>query len=134
MGFARQVQVGRVVVMTYGPDAGKLAVITEIIDHGRVVVDGPSTGVKRQAVSFKRASLTPIVLNIPRGVGSTALLKKIKDQDLEGKWNKTSWARKIAKRSTRAALSDFDRFKLMLARKKKATIVNKAFAKSKSKK
>lgn len=134
MGFARQVQVGRVVVMTYGPDAGKLAVITEIIDHGRVVVDGPTTGVPRQAVSFKRASLTPIVLSIPRGVGSVALLKKVKDQDLEGKWSKTSWAKKIAKRSTRENLSDFDRFKLMLARKKKATIVNKAFAKLKSRK
>ena len=118
MGFARQVEVGRVVVMTYGPEAGKLAVITEIIDHGRVLVDGPSTGVSRQAVSFKRASLTPITLNIPRGIGSVALLKKVKDQDLDGKWNKTSWAKKIAKRSTRANLSDFYRLKVMLARKK----------------
>jgi large subunit ribosomal protein L14e len=115
--------------MTYGPDEGKLAVITEIVDHGRVLVDGPTTGVKRQVVSFKRASLTPIVLAIPRGVGSAALSKKVVDQDLQGKWNKTSWAKKIAKRTTRASLSDFDRFKLMLARKKKATIVNKAFSK-----
>ena len=118
MTFARQVQVGRVVVLTYGPDAGKLAVITEIIDHGRVLVEGPSTDVKRQAVSFKRASLTPIILNIPRGIGSAALLKKVTDQDLLGKWGKTSWAKKIAKRTTRSNLSDFDRFKLMLARKK----------------
>jgi ribosomal protein L14E/L6E/L27E len=36
MTFARQVQVGRVVLLTYGPDAGKLATIVEVIDHGRV--------------------------------------------------------------------------------------------------
>ena len=118
MTFARQVQVGRVVVMTYGPDAGKLATITDVIDHGRVLVDGPTTGVKRQSVSFKRCTLTPIVLTIPRSIGSKALAKKVTDQDLVGKWNKTAWAKKIQKRTIRAGLSDFDRFKLMLAKKK----------------
>lgn len=104
--------------MTYGPDAGKLATITDVIDHGRVLVDGPTTGVKRQSVSFKRCTLTPIVLTIPRSIGSKALAKKVTDQDLVGKWNKTAWAKKIQKRTIRAGLSDFDRFKLMLAKKK----------------
>lgn len=36
MGFERYVEVGRAVVITYGPNYGKLAVIVEIIDHGRV--------------------------------------------------------------------------------------------------
>ncbi len=31
-------EVGRVVMITFGPDYGKLAVIVEIIDHGRVRV------------------------------------------------------------------------------------------------
>jgi len=34
--FKKIVEVGRVVMITYGPDAGKLAVIVDIIDHGRV--------------------------------------------------------------------------------------------------
>jgi large subunit ribosomal protein L14e len=105
--------------MTYGPDAGKLATIVEIIDHGRVLVDGPTTGVERQAVSLKRATLTPILLEkIPRGIKSMSLAKKVQAQDLAGKWNKTAWAKKMAKKAARQSLTDFDRFKLMLARKK----------------
>jgi large subunit ribosomal protein L14e len=32
-------------------------------------------------------------------------------------WNKSAWAQKLARRATRANLSDFDRFKVMVARK-----------------
>lgn len=34
--FKRQVEVGRVVLINYGADAGKLAVIIDIVDHNRV--------------------------------------------------------------------------------------------------
>lgn len=113
--FTRFVEVGRAVLITYGPDAGKLAVIVDIIDHSRVLVDGP--GVARQAISFKRATLTDITINIPRTIGTPALKAAIEKQDLVGRWKKTAWAQKIAKRDARAQLTDFDRFKLMVARK-----------------
>ncbi|EMH73394.1 60S ribosomal protein L14, putative, partial [Entamoeba histolytica HM-1:IMSS-B] len=50
MVFSRFVEVGRVVLMKTGPFASKLAVIVEILDHNRVLVDGPQaiTGVPRQ--------------------------------------------------------------------------------------
>jgi large subunit ribosomal protein L14e len=35
-GFTRFVEVGRVVLINYGPDAGKLATIIEIVDGKRV--------------------------------------------------------------------------------------------------
>jgi large subunit ribosomal protein L14e len=134
--MSKSVQVGRVVNITYGKDLGKLAVIVEVIDHQRALVDGtikltegPTTGVARQPISFKRATLTDIVLTIPRSVGTSALKKMIIKQDLLAKWNATSWAKKIEKRSARANLSDFDRFKVMLGRKQKSKIVGKAFAK-----
>ena len=126
MTFARKVQVGGVVYITYGPDAGNLAVITDIIDHSRVLVEGPL--VKRQSLSFKRCTLTPLVLQIPRSIGSKALKKQMEAQDLMGKWNKTAWAKKIQTRALRASLGDFDRFQVMLNRKKAATIVNKKVA------
>jgi large subunit ribosomal protein L14e len=91
MTFSKFVQVGRVVNVTYGPDYGKLAVIVEVIDHQRVLVDGPTTGVTRQSISFKRATLTDIVLKVPRGVGTHALKKLIDAQDLTAQWKKTSW-------------------------------------------
>ena len=86
---------------------------------------------KRQAISFKRATLTPIILSIPRSIGSKALAEAITKQDLTGKWAKTAWAKKLVIREKRAALTDFDRFKKMLAKKKKTTIVNKSVAKLK---
>ena len=60
------------------------------------MVDGPTTGVKRQAISFKRATLTPLVFeSIPRGVGTASLAKMINAQDLAGKFEKTAWAKKV---------------------------------------
>jgi large subunit ribosomal protein L14e len=125
--YMKSVQVGRVVMVTFGPFTGQLAVIVEIIDHQRVLVEGPK--VTRQALGFKRLALTDIVLDIPRAIGCQALQKKLKEQDLEGKWAATAWAKKIQKRQVRTSLSDFDRFKLMLAKKKKNAIVGQSFAK-----
>ncbi|KAL2911550.1 hypothetical protein HK105_208994 [Polyrhizophydium stewartii] len=130
MSFARLVEVGRVVNITFGPDAGKLAVIVEIIDHGRVLVDGPTTGVKRQALPFKRLALTDIVLKaIPRGVGTAPLKVAIEKQDLNALWAKTSWAKKIAKRAIRTNLTDFDRYRLAQARRQRSVIIGKSLAK-----
>lgn len=36
--------------------------------------------------------------------------------DVKGKWEKSSWGRKLIVQKRRAALNDFDRFKLMLAK------------------
>ena len=93
------------------------------------MVDGPTTGVKRQQISFKRATLTPIKLKIPRSVGTASLKPMLEKQDLEGLWQKTAWAKKIAQRAARKETDDFGRFKIMLARKKKSSIVGKAFKK-----
>lgn len=36
--------------------------------------------------------------------------------DVQGKWEKSSWGRKLIVQKKRASLNDFDRFKLMLAK------------------
>lgn len=61
-------QVGRVCLITHGPDEGKLCVIVDVIDSSRALVDGPSTinGVQRQPLLFTRLSLTDIVIKIKR--------------------------------------------------------------------
>ena len=43
-------------------------------------------------------------------------------------WEKSAWAKKLASKKTRAALTDFDRFKLMIAKKQKSKIVAEKFA------
>ena len=107
--------------MSYGPYAGELAIIVEIIDHNRALVEGKN--VPRHASSFKRAALTDTVVKIPRAIGSFKLQNKIKD--IEAEFAKTSWSKKMDLYKKRAALSDFDRYKVRVA-KKKVPFTNKA--------
>ncbi|KAF9309554.1 hypothetical protein BG003_009620 [Podila horticola] len=124
--FQRVVEIGRVVMVNFGPDAGKLAVIVDIIDHNRALVEGPTTGIARGAYAFRRLTLTPLVVKVPRNAGQAVLKAAIEKQDLAGSWAKTSWAKKIASRAQRAANTDFDRFKLQKYKKQRRAIVDVA--------
>ncbi|KAJ3285509.1 60S ribosomal protein L14 [Rhizoclosmatium sp. JEL0117] len=127
--YNRFIEVGRVVLVNYGPDAGKIAVIVDIVDHARVLVDGPTTGVERQVLNYKRFNLTDIVVKVPRAAGTHAITKALEKADIVSLWAKTSWAKKLAVRKVRENLSDFDRFKVMIAKKQKRAIIGKQFAK-----
>lgn len=37
-------ELGRVVYVNYGPDAGRVGVVVDIVNANRVIVDGPSMG------------------------------------------------------------------------------------------
>lgn len=113
-------QVGRVVYLTVGPYAGSLAVISEIVDHNRALIDGPSTGVPRHVQSYNNLTLTPyVVAGLPRSAGSTAVAKFWEKSGVQAKWDASSWAKKLAARKTRAALSDFERFQVMRLKKQR---------------
>ncbi|KAG1142334.1 hypothetical protein G6F37_007628 [Rhizopus arrhizus] len=130
--FKRQVEVGRVVLINSGADAGKLAVIVDIVDHNRALIDGPTTGVARQAFPYRRLVLTPLVLkSLPRNVGQTALKKALEKSEVVAAWNKTAWAKKIEQRSVRASLSDFDRFKLTKFKNQRRFALSSAVAAAK---
>ncbi|KAI8066420.1 60S ribosomal protein L14e [Gongronella butleri] len=111
--FNRQVEVGRIVLLNTGVDAGKLAVIVEIIDHNRALVDGPTTGVSRKPFAYKDLTLTPLVVaGLPRGAGQKTVKKFLAKSEAIAKFEQSAWAKKIASRTIRAGLSDFDRFKV----------------------
>ena len=67
-------------------------------------------------MNFKRLSLTDIKVDIKRVPKKKELIKAMEDADVKNKWEKSSWGRKLIVRKTRASLTDFDRFKLMLAK------------------
>ena len=116
--FKKFVEVGRAVLINYGPLSGKLAVIVEIITTSRVLVEGPTTGVTRQEISLRRVSLTDFKLDVARGVKSADLKSAVEKFDLVKKWETTPFAKKIQRAQVRARLSDFDRFKVMVLKKK----------------
>jgi large subunit ribosomal protein L14e len=61
------IQPGRVAYVNFGKDFGKVCVIVEIVDHNRVLVDGPTTGFPRLVYPIKRLSLTSINLPLLAG-------------------------------------------------------------------
>ena len=63
-------------------------------------------------------SLTDLKIKIPRGARSGVVKKVFIDEEVSGKWEKTAWARKLAARKKKATMTDFDRFKLKLAKQR----------------
>ncbi|KAJ1639665.1 ribosomal protein L14-domain-containing protein [Pavlovales sp. CCMP2436] len=122
MPYKRFVELGRVCLVTYGPDKGKLCTIVDVIDHNRVLVDGPSsiTGIHHQPMPIKRLMLTDLKVATTRNARQTALIRAWEEADVLTKWNGSSWAKKLADKQKRAAMSDFDRFEVMVARKTRA--------------
>ena len=127
MVFKRYVEVGRVVLINYGPDAGKLATIIDIVDQNKCLVDGPAnlTGVSRQVIPYGRIALTDLTVKISRNSRQKTLTAAWTEADIMGKWDASSWAKKLSSKKKRAALSDFGRFKVMVARKQKSSIISK---------
>ncbi|KAL9101197.1 MAG: hypothetical protein Q9163_003515 [Psora crenata] len=129
----RLVEVGRIVLFTHGPNAGRLAVIVEIIDHKRVLIDGPSKtlpAVPRQAAPLNNVILTPIVIpRLPRAAGRGAVARAWEKEGVEQKWADSAWAKRREQREKRRNLSDFDRFKVMRLKKQSRFEIRKAHAK-----
>mmetsp|Transcript_12305 Transcript_12305/g.17714 ORF Transcript_12305/g.17714 Transcript_12305/m.17714 type:complete len:132 (+) Transcript_12305:109-504(+) len=125
MPFTRFVEVGRVVLINYGPDAGKLATIIDVVDQNKCLIQGPETGVARQIIAFKRVNLTDLKVKIPRSAREKTLKDAWAREGTLAKWESTPWAAKLVKKQLRSSLSDFDRFKVMVARKQKSAIIAK---------
>ena len=124
-------EVGRVAYVNYGPYKGKIVVIVDILNTTRVLVHGPKDGVRRQEMSIKRLTLTDFKLDIHSGIHKDALIKAIDDYKLADKIKESPYAKKQARRQLRANLTDFDRYKVMILRQKRATLRSKALSKKK---
>ena len=126
MVFRRFVEVGRVIVINYGPLIGKLAVIVDILTTTKVLVQGLKGGVRRQELSLRRVTLTDDKIDIKRGAKREEVLKAIDAYKLEEKFKKSIFSKKVELRQKRANLTDFDRFKVMRLRQKRAALKNSA--------
>jgi len=125
------VEIGRLVLINYGPYTGKIAFIIDILDQSRALIEGPEsvTGVPRQQIPIRNLSLTPIQVKLGRGARASTVAAVIEKEKVLEKFNKTTWAKKIKLQQIRQTLTDFDRFKLLILRKKKSQIINREFAK-----
>ncbi|GAB0135683.1 hypothetical protein EsDP_00004012 [Epichloe bromicola] len=134
----RLVEVGRVVAINGDhPFAGRLAAIVEIIDHKRVLVDGPSSdptlAVPRQAVPLSKCLLSQFVVEgLIRGSRNGTVKKLWEKNEIDAKWKESNWAKKREQIQRRKTLTDFDRFKVMRLKKQRRFEERKALAKVKA--
>jgi len=84
--------------------------------------------VSRQVISYSRIALTDLTVKIQPNARQKTLKQAWTDADTMAKWEATSWAKKLNARKKRANLSDFDRFKVMVAKKQKAAIIARKMA------
>ena len=72
-GFTRFIEIGRVALINYGEDSGKLCVIVDILNGNQVLIDCPTLGVVRHIISVRRLSLTDIKIHAKKGIKTSKL-------------------------------------------------------------
>ena len=118
MSYQRFVEVGRIALIQYGPDAGKLCTIINVIDNNRVLVDGPEplTGMGRKSINIKRIMLTDIMIPAKLNASQKALMALWESEGVQAKWDECSQAKKRKAHSSRADMTDFERFQVQIAK------------------
>ncbi|XP_050702034.1 60S ribosomal protein L14-like isoform X2 [Eriocheir sinensis] len=123
--FRKVVQIGRVIYLNEGPYRGKLAVIVDIIDCNKALIDGPCTGVPRQAFKFSEMLLTKYLLKINRSQRSKILRGVWEEAKIDEKFAESRWNKNLEKDVVRSNMTDFDRYKLGRARQSRNKILNR---------
>lgn len=79
-------------------------------------------------ISLRRLALTSIVVDLKeeKSPSKETLAAALKAADVEGKWAASAWGKKIARQQARKNLTDFDRYKVMVARTKRSALIKKA--------
>ncbi|KAK9820141.1 hypothetical protein WJX72_006581 [[Myrmecia] bisecta] len=127
MPFKRYVEIGRVALVNYGPEYGKLVVITDIVDQNRAVVDRPDE--TRRVINFKRLALTDFKIDIQRMAKKKELTAALKTNDVFTKFQQTAWGKKLAARVSKSQTTDFERYKAAVAKSKRSKAVAASLAK-----
>ena len=103
-----EVQVGAVIRINHGPHLNRLAVVLDVVDAVRLLVDGPLTGVERTVLPLKQASITGLEISITRNASSKQLVKKWTDSNIQEQWDASAYAKTLVKRAARVGrLTDF---------------------------
>nr|ALS05129.1 60S ribosomal protein L14 [Labidocera rotunda] len=126
MPFRKFVEIGRVAFLSDGPEKGKIATIVNVIDQNKVLVDGPTSGVGRQAYALKQMQMTPLKVKFPFDAPTRIVRKELVANKIDAKWAESTWAKRLENKTKRANMTDFDRFKLRKAKAQRNRIITVA--------
>ena len=111
MPFTQFVEVGRVALVCFGPLADKLAVIVDIVDDKRIMIDVLNGDEPRQVISVKRIKLTDFSVKFEKGATVEAVAAAVKAEGVVAKFAETNWGKKLQAQKNKVAMNDFTRFK-----------------------
>lgn len=79
------IEIGRICVKTRGREAGRKAVIVDIIDQNYVLITGPKklTGIKRRRVNINHIEPLETKIEMRKGASDEEVLEAIKNANLE---------------------------------------------------
>ena len=113
-------EAGRVATVNYGKDAGQMVVIVDILDKNRLLVVFPNNKFRRVTYPLKRLDISTKKIQILRGARNSTVKKVLTESKFEESWKAGSVYKKQEQREKRAALTDLDRFKVMINRKNRS--------------
>ena len=116
MLYQRHIEIGRLCYIRLGDNAGKTCVIVDLVDQKRLLVDGPHCGLARQVIRLKNLAITDLKVKIARGCKTNVVRAALTKEDIANKFLQTSLSKKAEAKKAKAALGDFDRFKLRVAK------------------
>lgn len=121
-------QAGRAAFVNFGEDYGKLVVIVDWVNAKQVLVDGE--GFPRCLYPMRRLTMTKFVVpGLLRGARTSTVSKAAKKFELAKKFAACPPALKMEQAKKRASLNDFERFSVMINRKRRSFAVRKLAAK-----
>merc|ERR1712014_222452 len=112
-------QIRRIVFV---PSKKTIFTVVDVIDQNHVIIDSPTKD-SRQKINMNNIQLTKFKLEFLFGAKTSTVKKAWEAADMSAKWAETAWAKKIVKKSLRANLGDFDRFKVMKLKQQRRHII-----------
>ena len=98
-----------------------MCVIVDVINEKKVLVDGDKF--PRVIYQTRRLTLTKFKVSVQNGARTGSVIKAMKKEDVVKKFQESTAAQKLARFAKRASLSDYERFTVMVQRRKRAAAV-----------
>ncbi|EFC41501.1 large subunit ribosomal protein L14 [Naegleria gruberi] len=115
------VQIGRPVVFSSGANKGKLAVIVDILDANRVLVEGEQ--IPRHIACTGDIQLVNALAAVTSASTTEEVVKAAQSSEVQSAYLASPLVKLHLKRVKRQNLTDFDRVKVQILKKKKNALI-----------
>lgn len=122
------IRAGRLVRILRGPRQDRVAVIVDIVDANRVLVENPEDAkMWRHVQNLKNVEPLKFCAAISRNCSAKVLKEALDSSKALEKYAKTRTAARVEAKKACAASTDFERYQLRVARRSRAYWTRKAF-------